>query len=145
MDLSQIFFTGRLTKDPELRYTPAGVAVCSMTVACDRPFSNQAGDRETDFHDVIAWRAQAETCANYLRLGQEVTVIGRLQYRYYQNNDQRRVKVAEIIADNVKFGQPPKEKQSQGQGNRSKQNSGDPFHGQGTERTVNPDDDGLPF
>lgn len=150
MDINRIILSGRLTKDPELRYTPNGIAVCNFTLATDRPFTNAQGKRETDFHTIIVWRQQAETVANYLRKGQEATVDGRLQNRSYQNNEGRNVTVTEIIAENVKFGQLPKGQNSQshdqsavGRGRSQDQGSNDPFYGAG--QPIDIQDDDLPF
>lgn len=101
--LNRVILIGRLTKDPELRYTPAGVAVTQFTLAVDRPFSSQGGEREADFIPVVTWRQLAETCANYLRKGRLTAVEGRIQVRNYENNEGRRVYVTEVIADNVRF------------------------------------------
>ena len=101
--LNRVILIGRLTKDPELRYTPAGVAVTQFTLACDRPFTNNQGEREADFIPIVTWRQLAETCANYLRKGRLTAVEGRLQVRSYDNNEGRRVYVTEVIADNVRF------------------------------------------
>ncbi len=102
--LNRVILIGRLTRDPELRYTPAGVAVTQFTLAVDRPFtSGQSGEREADFIPVVTWRQLAETCANYLRKGRLTAVEGRIQVRNYENNEGKRVYVTEIIADNVRF------------------------------------------
>ncbi len=102
--LNRVILIGRLTKDPELRYTPTGVAVAQFTLAIDRPYANpQTKDRETDFLNIVTWRQLAETCANYLRKGRLAAVEGRIQTRNYDNNEGKKVYVTEIIADNVKF------------------------------------------
>lgn len=101
--LNRVILIGRLTRDPELRYTPAGVAVTQFTIAVDRPFSSQGGEREADFIPVVTWRQLAETCANYLRKGRLTAVEGRIQVRNYENNEGKRVYVTEVIADNVRF------------------------------------------
>lgn len=102
--LNRVILIGRLTRDPELRYTPAGVAVTQFTLAIDRPFtSGGQGEREADFIPVVTWRQLAETCANYLRKGRLTAVEGRLQVRNYENNEGKRVYVTEVIADNVRF------------------------------------------
>jgi single-strand DNA-binding protein len=111
--LNRVVLIGRLTKDPELRYTPAGVAVTQFTLAVDRPFSNsQTKEREADFLNIVTWRQLAETCANYLRKGRLTAVEGRIQIRNYDNNEGRKVYVTEIVADNVRF------LESSGSGNR---------------------------
>lgn len=102
--LNRVILIGRLTRDPELRYTPAGVAVTQFTLAVDRPFtSGGQGEREADFIPVVTWRQLAETCANYLRKGRLTAVEGRIQVRNYENNEGKRVYVTEVIADNVRF------------------------------------------
>jgi single-strand DNA-binding protein len=101
--LNRVILIGRLTRDPELRYTPAGVAVTQFTIAVDRPFTTNQGEREADFIPVVTWRQLAETCANYLRKGRLTAVEGRIQVRNYENNEGKRVYVTEVIADNVRF------------------------------------------
>lgn len=119
--LNRVILIGRLTRDPELRYTPAGVAVTQFTLAVDRPFtSGQSGEREADFIPVVTWRQLAENCANYLRKGRLTAVEGRIQVRNYENNEGKRVYVTEVIADNVRFlesnreGGAPREEGSSG-------------------------------
>lgn len=101
--LNRIILIGRLTRDPELRYTPSGVPVASFSVAVDRPFTNQQGERETDFIDVVVWRKLADLCGQYLAKGRLVALEGRLQIRSYETQEGQRRKVAEVVADNVKF------------------------------------------
>ncbi|MDD9270830.1 single-stranded DNA-binding protein [Paenibacillus sp. GCM10023248] len=102
--LNRVILIGRLTRDPELRYTPAGVAVTQFTLAVDRPFTNAGSkEREADFINIVTWRQLAETCANYLRKGRLTAVEGRIQVRNYDNNEGKRVYVTEVIADNVRF------------------------------------------
>lgn len=120
--LNRVILIGRLTKDPELRYTPAGVAVTQFTLAIDRPFSNQqTKEKEADFINIVTWRQLAETCANYLRKGRLTAVEGRLQVRNYDNNEGRKVYVTEVIADNVRFLESSGSKE--GGGNSSNSNS----------------------
>jgi single-strand DNA-binding protein len=102
--LNQVVLIGRLTRDPELRYTPGnGVPVASFTLAVDRPFTNQQGEREADFINIVTWRKLAENCANYLKKGSLAAVTGRLQIRSYEDNQGVRRKVSEVVADNVRF------------------------------------------
>ncbi len=101
--MNRVILIGRLTKDPEMRYTPSGVAVTQFTLAVDRPFTTGQGEREADFIPIVTWRQLAETCANYLRKGRLAAVEGRIQVRNYENNEGRRVYVTEVIADNVRF------------------------------------------
>ena len=102
--LNKIAVMGRLTRDPELRHTESGVAVCSFTVACDRDYKAENAEREADFIDVVAWRSTAEFVSKYFAKGRMAVVEGRLQSRKWTDkNGQNRV-VWEIIADNVYFG-----------------------------------------
>lgn len=101
--LNRIILIGRLTADPELRYTASGTAVASFTLAVDRPRLNQNGERETDFINIVAWQKLGELAAQYLRKGRLAAVEGRLQIRSYENREGQRVRVAEVIADNVRF------------------------------------------
>lgn len=110
--LNQVVLIGRLTRDPELRYTPGnGVAVTTFTLAVDRPFTNQQGERETDFIRIVTWRKLAENCANYLRKGRLVAVAGRLQIRNYEDSQGNRRTVSEVVADQVRFLESPREEQ----------------------------------
>ncbi len=101
--MNKIFLIGRLTKDPELRYTPSGAAVCSFTLAVDRRFTNQNGEREADFINIVVWNKAGENCAKYLSKGRQTAVEGRLQIRSFDGNDGQRKWVTEVIADNVEF------------------------------------------
>ncbi|NLW59401.1 MAG: single-stranded DNA-binding protein [Firmicutes bacterium] len=101
--MNHVILIGRLTRDPELRYTPNGVAVANFTLAVDRPYTNQEGERETDFIPIVVWQKLAETCANHLHKGRLVAVDGRLQIRSYETQDGQRRRVAEVVAANVQF------------------------------------------
>ena len=101
--LNKIILIGRLTRDPELRYTASGIPVAKFNLAVDRPFKNQKGEREADFIDIETWRGLAENCANHLGKGRLVAVEGRLQIRSYDDNQGIRRKAAEVVADNVRF------------------------------------------
>jgi len=85
--LNRVILIGNLTQDPELRYTPDGTPVASFTLAVNRPYINQSGERETDFIPVVVWRKQAERCSDYLTKGSQVAVDGRLQIRSYEDRD----------------------------------------------------------
>lgn len=102
--LNKIVLMGRLTRDPELRRTNAGVAVTSFTIACDRDFKGQNGEKETDFVDVVVWRNTAEFVSKYFTKGRVAVVEGRLQIRDWQDKDGSKRRNAEVIADNVYFG-----------------------------------------
>ncbi len=112
--LNSVILIGRLTRDPELSYTPAGAALCKFTLAVDRPFSNQQGQRETDFIDIIVWRQEAERVAQHLSKGRLTAVQGRLQIRSYETQDGQRRKVAEIVADRVRFLDRPRREDGPG-------------------------------
>lgn len=103
MVLNSVILIGRLTKDPELRYTPNGTAVASFTLAVGRARPNQQGERETDFIPIVVWQKQAENCANYIGKGSLVAVEGRLQVRTYDGKDGQRRWVTEVVAENVRF------------------------------------------
>ena len=104
--LNRVVLVGRLTKDPELRYTPNGVAVATFTLAVNRAFSNQQGEREADFINCVVWRKQAENVANFLKKGSLAGVDGRIQTRNYEGQDGRRVYVTEVVAESVQFLEP---------------------------------------
>ncbi|MGM9986859.1 MAG: single-stranded DNA-binding protein [Bacillaceae bacterium] len=101
--LNRVVLVGRLTKDPDLRYTPNGVAVATFTLAVNRTFSNQQGERDADFINCVVWRKPAENVANYLKKGSLAGVDGRLQTRSYEGQDGKRVYVTEVVADSVQF------------------------------------------
>jgi single-strand DNA-binding protein len=101
--LNRIVLIGRLTRDPELRYVPSGHPVASFSLAVDRSFANQQGERETDFIDIVAWRKLAEQVSQHLSKGRLVAVEGRLQIRSYETQDGQKRKVAEVVADGVRF------------------------------------------
>ncbi len=101
--LNRVILIGRLTRDPELRYVPSGQPVASFTLAVDRPFVNQQGERGTDFIDIVAWRRLAEQVTQHLSKGRLVAIEGRLQIRSYETQDGQKRKVAEVVADAVRF------------------------------------------
>lgn len=108
--LNRVILIGRLVRDPELRFTSSGNAVGNFTLAVDRPFLNQQGEREADFIRIVVWRKLAEVCANSLGKGRLVAVEGRLQVRSYEGQDGSPRKSAEVVADTVRFLDRPKEK-----------------------------------
>lgn len=101
--MNRVILIGNLTQDPELRYTPDGTPVVSFTLAVNRSFTNQEGERETDFIPIVVWRKQAERCSEYLTKGSQVAVDGRLQIRSYEDKDGIRRKVSEVVAWRVEF------------------------------------------
>lgn len=169
--INRVVLVGRLTKDPELRYTANGIAVATFTLAVNRPFSNQQGNREADFINIVVWRKQAENAANYLKKGSLAGVDGRIQTRSFDNNEGRRIFMTEVVAESVQFLEPrgssqgggqqagsaPSSDQQSGYGSPAGGQSGssqsggfgqsssndDPFAGEG--KPIDIDDDDLPF
>lgn len=114
--LNKIILMGRLTRDPELRRTSSGIAVAAFTLAVDRDFSNsQTGERETDFIDIVAWRSTAEFVSKYFSKGRMAVVAGRLQIRPWTDKDGNKRRSAEVIADNVYFGDSKRDDATTGQ------------------------------
>ena len=101
--MNKVILIGRLTRDPELRYTSSNVATASFSVAVDRNFTNQNGEREADFINIVVWRKQAENCKNYLTKGSQVAIEGRIQTRNYDDKDGKKVYVTEVLATNISF------------------------------------------
>lgn len=157
--LNRVVLVGRLTKDPDLRYTATGVAVANFTLAVNRPFSNQQGEREADFINCVVWRRAAENLANYMKKGSMVGADGRVQTRRYEGQDGKTVFVTEIVAESVQFletkgssqnkeqgssgfqpAQNPNQNQNQNQQNQNQEN---PFGNSG--EPIDISDDDLPF
>lgn len=103
MALNKIFLQGRLTHDPELRRTGSGTAVTSFSLACDRDFKSQNGEKETDFIEVVAWKNTAEFVSKYFSKGRMAVVEGRLQIRDWTDKAGNKRTTAEVVADNVYF------------------------------------------
>lgn len=101
--MNKVILIGRLTADPNLRYTQNGTPVTAFTVAVDRPFAGQDGEREADFIDIVTWRKLAEIVAQNLTKGRLVAVEGRLQIRSYEDQNGVKRKAAEVVADQVQF------------------------------------------
>jgi len=104
--INRVVLVGRLTKDPELRYTPNGIASTRFTVAVNRTFSNQQGEKEADFISCVAWRKQAENLANFMKKGSLIGVEGRIQTGSYEGQDGKRVYTTDVVADSVQFLEP---------------------------------------
>ena len=104
--INRVVLVGRLTKDPELRYTPSGLAVVRFTVAVNRTFTSQSGEREADFINCVAWRKQAENLANFMKKGSLVGVEGRIQTGSYEGQDGKRVYTTDVVADAIQFLEP---------------------------------------
>ena len=111
--LNNVIIMGRLTRDPELRRTQGGTAVTSFTMAVDRDFKSQSGEKETDFIDVVAWRNTGEFAAKYLAKGRMAAVEGRIQVRDWQDKDGNRRKSVEVVADNVYFADSKRDSKPQ--------------------------------
>ena len=100
--MNKVFLIGKLSRDPELRHTTSGTAVCQINVAISRPVS-QGSEPQTDFINVVVWNKQAENVARYLSKGRQVAIEGRIQTRNYDNAEGKRTYVTEVIASNVEF------------------------------------------
>ncbi|MBE3597081.1 MAG: single-stranded DNA-binding protein [Hydrogenibacillus sp.] len=140
--LNRAVLIGRLTRDPELRYTANGTAVATFTIAVNRRFQNPQGEREADFIPIVTWQKLAETCANYLKKGRLVAVEGRIQTRSYENNEGRRVYVTEIVAENVQFLDSTRDAAGPVPG-AGRPAAVDPFAGEA--EPIDLSDDDLPF
>lgn len=115
--LNSVVLVGRLTKDPELRYTPSNQAVATFSLAVNRNFKSQNGEREADFINCVIWRQQAENLANWAKKGALIGITGRIQTRSYENQQGQRVYVTEVVADNfqlLEFNKQNNQGQSQG-------------------------------
>ncbi|KAF2427324.1 single-stranded DNA-binding protein SsbA [Bacillus sp. FSL M8-0256] len=134
--LNRVVLVGRLTKDPELRYTPNGAAVATFTLAVNRTFTNQSGQREADFINCVTWRRQAENVANFLRKGSLAGVDGRLQTRNYENQQGQRVFVTEVQAESVQFLEPKNNNGSSSNHNEGSSGGGQFFGGGPNEQSL---------
>ena len=113
--LNHIVLMGRLTRDPELRRTGTGIAVASFSIGVDRDFgSKETGEKETDFIDIVAWRNTAEFVSKYFTKGRMAVVSGRLQIRNWNDKDGNKRRSAEVVADNVYFGDSKRDSESGG-------------------------------
>lgn len=101
--INQVTLVGRMTKDPELRYTADGIAVSNFTLALNRTFKSTNGEYEADFVNCNVWRKQAESLANYCLKGSLIGITGRLQSRFYDNKEGKRIYVTEVVAEDIRF------------------------------------------
>lgn len=108
--INVVVLVGRVATDPELKYTPSGIAVTSFVIAVNRRFSSQGQEREADFIDIVAWRQSAEFAANYLTKGRLIAVEGRLQIRSWVAQDGTKRRKAEVVAQNLRGLDKPKER-----------------------------------
>lgn len=134
--INRVVLTGRLTKDPELRYTQSGTAVASFTVAVDRQYRNQAGEREADFINCVIWRKSAENLVNYTHKGRLVGVDGQLQTRNYENQQGQRVYVTEVVVDSFSLLDSRQDNQGNSQQNNGNQ-GGQQGYNQGNQQYNN--------
>ena len=102
MSLNRVCLVGRLTREPEMRYTQSGTAVCALSLAVDRKYKKD-GEKQADFIDLVLWRQQAEFAANYGSKGRLLSIDGRLQTRTYETQDGQKRKVTEVVVDDLKF------------------------------------------
>ena len=140
--MNKVVLVGRLTKDPELRYTAQGTPVASFTLAVNRRFKSKSGDTDADFIPIVAWGNQGENTAKYVGKGSQIAVYGRLQVRNYQANDGTKRYVTEVIAEEVTFLGTGKKDNSYPNNEKANQDFGvplDDFH------PMEEDDDDLPF
>lgn len=149
--MNNVSLIGRLTKDPELRYTPSGVAVARFTLAVNRQYKKE-GEQQADFINVVTWRKTAENTANFLRKGSLAGVVGRIQTGSYDGQDGKKVFTVEVVAENVQFLEPKSAQNTQnGNGNTNgyQQQQNAPQSNYGGQEAFNPsgtiDDSDLPF
>ncbi|MFA9414258.1 MULTISPECIES: single-stranded DNA-binding protein [unclassified Streptococcus] len=112
--INNVVLVGRMTRDAELRYTPSNVATASFTLAVNRTFKNQAGEREADFINCVIWRQQAENLANWAKKGALIGITGRIQTRSYDNAQGQRVYVTEVVAENFQMLESRTAREGQG-------------------------------
>lgn len=146
--LNKIILMGRLTRDPELRRTQTGTAVASFSLAVDRDYKAKGAEKETDFIDIVAWRNTAEFVSKYFSKGRMAVVEGRLQVRSYTDKEGNNRRVAEVVADNIYFGDSKKDGGNTGSGSYGGSNYGGDYSGgeYGGSNFQEVDDDGeLPF
>lgn len=143
--INNVTLVGRLTADPDLRFTANGTAVTSFNLAVNRNFTNQNGDREADFVNCVIWRKAAETLANYAHKGSLIGVTGRIQTRSYDNQQGQKVYVTEVVCENFQLLEPKEinEKRQSQTGN----NAGQTQRTQSVqdEQSIDISDDDLPF
>ena len=150
--INNVVLVGRLTRDPELRFTGNGSAVATFNLAVNRNFTNQSGEREADFVNCVIWRKPAETLANYAKKGTLLGVVGRIQTRNYENQQGQKVYVTEVVCDNFQLLEKRDSRESQsnkGLSNEELQGyteinlaNNDPF---GNSSQIDINDDDLPF
>ena len=145
--INNTVLVGRLTKDVELRYTPSNVAVATFTLAVNRTFKNENGEREADFINCVMWRQQAENLANWAKKGALIGITGRIQTRSYDNQQGQRVYVTEVVAEQFQLLESRNSQGQQGnQGQRAQTQQETPdFSRSATTNPLDISDDDLPF
>lgn len=122
--INNVVLVGRLTKDPDLKYSSSGQAVAQFTMAVNRNFTSKSGERETDFINCVIWRKPAETLANYMRKGSLIGITGRIQTRNYENQQGQRVYVTEVVCDNFQMLEPREKNEERINNDNNQNNSG---------------------
>ena len=143
--MNKVFLIGRLTRDPELRYTGNNTAVATFSIAVNRNYSNQQGEREADFINIVVWRKQAENVKNYLTQGSQVAIDGRIQTRSYDDNNGQKRYVTEVVADNVEFLGSKNSSNNSNSGNASNNAGPSPYDFGDTPEPKGTDVDSNPF
>lgn len=143
--INNTVLVGRLTKDVELRYTPSNVAVATFTLAVNRTFKNENGDREADFINCVMWRQQAENLANWAKKGALIGVTGRIQTRSYDNQQGQRVYVTEVVAETFQLLESKGQQGNQGQQRPQTQQQVPDFSRNANTNPLDISDDMLPF
>lgn len=134
--MNKVFLIGRLVRDPELRYTSSNIPVATFSLAVNRNFAGQNGERETDFINIVVWRKQAENCKNYINQGSQVAIDGRIQTRNYEDQNGQKRYVTEVVADNVQFLDTKASREQ-----RAENNSINPYNlGETKENSINMND-----
>ena len=141
MSLNRVVLVGRLTRDPDLRYTQSGTAVANFILAVDRPFSKE---KETDFINCVVWRKPAENLANYMKKGNLIGIEGRIQTRSYEGKDGKTVYVTEVVAENVQFLESKKSGKAQQPKQQQRIDNMNKNLEQNTQK-IDVDDSDLPF
>lgn len=144
--INNVVLVGRMTKDADLRYTAQGQAVATLTLAVNRNFKNQNGEREADFINIVIWRQQAENLANWAKKGALIGITGRIQTRNYENQQGQRVYVTEVVADSFQLLEARQNQNRQGQsGNNAVPDFSRNESSFGNSNPMDISDDDLPF
>ena len=143
--INNVVLVGRMTKEAELRYTPSNIAVATFTLAVNRDFKGENGEREADFINVVLWRQAAENLANWAKKGSLVGVTGRIQTRNYDNQQGQRVYVTEVVADRFQLLESKGDNQGQSQSQNAAPNFSRENNQYGATNPLDISDDDLPF